>query len=171
VVTGAAPPVETTNSTSAGAIDNARNVVDLPVNGRNFQNLLKLDAAGEIGLQVETPSGTIFWRAGKGGSIQRSTDAGRNWIVQTSPSHEEWLAGAAVSDTVCWIVGRNGAIGRTTDGKHWKKVAPPPAAVDSSGKLPDWIGITAADAQAATITASDQRRYVTQNGGKTWRAQ
>jgi len=120
---------------------------------------------------VKTPSGEILWRAGKGGNIQRSADAGRTWILQTSPSQEDWLAGTAVSNKICWIVGRNGAIARTTDGEHWKKIAPPPTAADASGKFPDWIGIMAAGARKATITASDQRHYATQDGGNTWKAQ
>jgi photosystem II stability/assembly factor-like uncharacterized protein len=162
--------IETTNSTLGGAL-NASNVANLPLNGRDYQSLLKLDAAGELPVQVKTPSGKILWRAGKVGNIQRSADAGRTWILQTSPSQEDWLAGAAASDKICWMVGRNGAIAWTTNGKHWKKIAPPPAAADASGKLPDWIEITAAGAREATITASDQRHYVTQDGGKTWRAQ
>jgi len=112
---------------------------------------------------VKTPTGKILWRAGKGGNIQRSADAGRTWILQTSPSQEDWLAGMAVSDKISWMVGRNGAIARTTDGGHWEKIAPPSVAADSSGKLPDWIGITAAGARKATITASDQRQYATQD--------
>jgi photosystem II stability/assembly factor-like uncharacterized protein len=85
--------------------------------------------------------------------------------------HEEWLAGAAASDTSCWIVGRDGSVARTTDGEHWEKIASPPLSADASGKWPDWTGITTSNAQTATITASDQRRYATQDGGKTWRAQ
>jgi hypothetical protein len=170
VVTEAVPLVDTTNSTLSGTVSN-NTVRDLPLNGRDYQALLKLDAKGELPVQVKTPSGTILWRAGMGGRIERSTDAGRTWILQKSPLREEWLAGAAASDTMCWVVGRNGAIARTTDGRHWKKIAPPRLAVDSSGKYPDWISITAASAQTATITASDQRRYVTQDGGKTWKAQ
>ena len=171
VVTEAVPLVETTNSTLGGVVDNARNAADLPLNGRNYQALLKMDVTGQISVLLKPPSGSILLRAGKGGNIQRSTDAGLNWIVQRSPSREEWLAGAAISDTVCWLVGRNGAIARTTDGGHWKKIAPPRVAVDSSGNLPDWTSITAAGAKAATVTASDQRRYSTQDGGKTWKAQ
>jgi photosystem II stability/assembly factor-like uncharacterized protein len=162
--------VDTTNSTLGGTISNP-NISDLPLNGRNYQALLKLRAAGELPVQVKTPSGTILWRAGMGGRIERSTDAGRTWILQKSPLQEEWLAGAAISDTMCWIVGRKGAIARTTDGGHWKKIAPPRLALDSSGKYPDWMSITAAGAQTATIMAGDQRRYVTQDGGKTWKAQ
>jgi len=169
-VTESVPLVETTNSTLGGSLNNST-VKDLPLNGRDYQALLKLDPTRVIAVQVKTPTGKILWRAGKGGNIQRSADAGRTWILQTSPSQEDWLAGTAVSDKISWMVGRNGAIARTTDGGHWKKIAPPSVAADSSGKLPDWIGITAADARQATITASDQRQYATQDGGKTWKAQ
>jgi photosystem II stability/assembly factor-like uncharacterized protein len=148
----------------------ARAAANLPAAGRDFKALSKLDSTAEISTLIRTPSGSTSWRAGKGGRIERSADAGRTWISQASPSQEDWLAGAAVSDTICWIVGRNGAIARTMDGERWQKIAPPPLTVDSSGKLPDWISITAASAQTATITANDQRRYVTQDGGKTWRA-
>jgi photosystem II stability/assembly factor-like uncharacterized protein len=123
------------------------------------------------GAILKSPTGAVSWRIGGDGRIERSTDAGRTWALQMSPVQEEWLAGAAVSETTCWIVGRNGAIARTTDGEHWEQIASPPMASAASGKLPDWIAITATDAQTATITASDQRRYATQDGGKTWRTQ
>jgi len=168
-VTSEMPAIETSNSNLGGTVSG--NAKDLPMNGRNFQALARLGVPGELPVQVKTPSGTVLWRAGLGGKIERSTDAGRTWMLQKSPLQEGWLAGAAASDTMCWIVGRNGAIARTTDGSHWKKIASPRLAVDSSGKYPDWISIAAASAQTATITASDQRRYVTQDGGKTWKAQ
>jgi hypothetical protein len=60
---------------------------------------------------------------------------------------------------------------RTTDGRHWKKVTPPRMAADAAGKFPDWIGVIAVDAKTVTITASDQRRFATENAGKTWKAQ
>ena len=126
---------------------------------RNFSSLLK------------APSGSSLWRAGKGGAIERSIDAGKTWASQTSPSQEDWLAGAAVSDAVCWLVGRNGAIARTTDGEHWEIVASPPQAAGVAGKLPEWAGITARDAQSVTITASDGRHFATQDGGRTWQIQ
>src|SRR6266853_1108279 len=169
-VTEAVPLVETTNSTLGGSLNNST-VKHLRLNGRDYQALLKLDPTRVIAIQVKTPTGKILWRAGKGGIIQRSADAGRTWVSQTSPSQEDWLAGTAASDKISWMVGRNGAIARTTDGGHWKKIAPPSVAADSSGKLPDWIGITAVGARQATITASDQRQYATQDGGKTWKAQ
>jgi hypothetical protein len=169
-VTEAAPLVQTANSALSGILNESK-VKDLPLNGRNYESLLKLDAAGEFPTQINSPSGKILWRAGKGGVIQRSADAGRTWTPQKSPLQEDWFAGAAVSDKICWIAGRSGAIARTTDGNHWKKIAPPPMAADSSGKFPDWISITASDAKNVTITASDQRHFSTQNAGKTWTAQ
>ncbi len=38
-VTEAVPLVETTNATLGGTLDNA-DIVDMPLNGRNYQNLL-----------------------------------------------------------------------------------------------------------------------------------
>jgi photosystem II stability/assembly factor-like uncharacterized protein len=128
-----------------------------------------LETTGAGVILLKTPSGRVLWRTGKGGIIQHSTDGGRSWVLQTSPLQEDWLAGAAVSDSVSWLVGRNGAIARTTDGDHWERIASPPVA-STSGKMPDWGGVTARDAQNATISASDGRQYATQDGGKTWRA-
>ncbi|HXP80357.1 MAG TPA: hypothetical protein VN976_10670 [Verrucomicrobiae bacterium] len=120
---------------------------------------------------LKAPSGSTLWRAGNGGVIERSTDAGKSWVSQMSPSQEDWLAGAAVSDTVCWMAGRNGAIARTMDGKLWERVSPPAPAAGNDAKLPDWTGITARDAVSATITANDGRKFATPDGGKTWRLQ
>ena len=115
---------------------------------------------------LKAPSSSTLWRFGLRGSIERSTDAGKTWALQASPSPEDWLAGAAVSDTVCWLVGRRGAIARTLDGEHWENIAPP---LQPAG--PDWVGIAGADTQTATITASDGRKFVTTDGGKTWQQQ
>ncbi len=120
---------------------------------------------------LKSPSGSTLWRAGNGGVIERSTDAGKTWVSQMSPSQEDWLAGAAVSDTVCWMAGRNGAIARTMDGARWERISPPAQAAGTDAKLPDWTGITARDALSATITANDGRKFVTADGGKTWQLQ
>ena len=169
-VTEAAPAVETTNGTLQGTIQQDASA-ELPLNGRNYQALDKLRPAREFSALLKAASGSILWRAGKGGIIERSADAGKTWVSQVSPTQEDWLSGAAVSDTVCWLVGRNGAIARTVDGAHWRSVHSPPAASTTSGKYPDWVGVTAMDGQAATVTGGDQRRYTTANGGQTWQAQ
>jgi len=117
---------------------------------------------------LKTLSGSTMWRAGVGGKIERSTDGGATWLLQTSPSQEDWLAGAAVSDELCWLVGRRGAIARTVDGQHWDRVSPPPMAAGADGVLPDWTGIVASDSQTATIIAAYGRRFTTADGGQTW---
>jgi len=135
------------------------------------QAIAAFRAVREYPSLLKAPSGSILWRAGKGGIVERSGNAGKTWAPQMSSSTEDWLAGAAVSDTVCWLVGRNGAIARTTDGNRWESITPPAQAVGRDGKLPDWTGITARDAQSATVTASSGQRFATQDGGKTWQAQ
>jgi hypothetical protein len=156
---------------SADEIASAKAPASTPSAGGNFRSLSQTEATTENIALLKSPSGSIFWRVGRGGSIQRSSDAGRTWILQTSPSQQDWLAGAAFSDAICWIVGRNGSIARTIDGEHWERLISPPLATGTSGRFPDWISVTASGAQAATITGSDQRRYVTLDGGQTWRAQ
>ncbi len=108
---------------------------------------------------IASPSRTVLWRVGPGGSIERSHDAGRTWEMQVSNATADLLAGSAPSEMVCWVVGRSGTILRTTDGEHWEKI-PPPA-------LLDWNAVEARDKLNATVTAGTTR-YVTTDGGRTW---
>ena len=166
---GASPQVETSARALSGSLSDSK-AKGSPINGRNFQSLQEPDRKGVFRVPVNGASGKVLWRAGTGGDIERSADAGQTWTSQTSPLHEDWLAGAAVSDSICWIVGRNGAIARTIDGSHWEKIGPPPGARERSGKLPDWNGISAVDANNVTIMAGE-RRFATQDAGKSWMAQ
>ena len=120
---------------------------------------------------LQSPFGSEAWRVGSGGRIEHSADGGETWNPQTSPSGRDWLAGVAVSDMICWIAGKSGAIARTTDGEHWELIAPPSQASAPAGNLPDWVAITARDAQRATVTAMDGRKFATADVGKTWQAQ
>lgn len=123
----------------------------------------------QVSALLKAPLGSTVWRAGAAGKIERSVDGGVTWAMQPSPSQEDWLAGSAISDSVCWLVGRQGAIARTVDGEHWELVPPPLQATGANGTLPDWTGIAATDAQNATITGGDGRRFTTSDGGGTWR--
>ena len=138
---------------------------------RNRQGAADLKTNEPATVQATAPFGSTVWRMGKNGRIERSADAGETWVLQVSPSQEEWLAGAAVSDTVCWVAGRNGTIARTADGESWERIAPPAQVAANGARLPDWTGITARDAQSAAITASDGRKFSTADGGKTWQRQ
>jgi hypothetical protein len=166
-VTEGAPQVQkaagaASNSAQAEARPNA------PLNGRAFAALGQLQGAPSGAVLLNAPGSSVAWRAGKGGSIERSMDAGRTWVAQTSPSQQDWLAGAAFSDKVCWLAGRKGAIARTADGERWDLIPPPAQAVASGGGQPDWTRITALDALNATVTAADGRKFNTPDGGLTW---
>src|ERR1700722_593911 len=169
-VTEAAPVVEATNETAAGTIQQEAST-DLPSKGRDRQAIAALRPTRELSVILKASTGSTLWRAGRGGIIERSIDAGKTWASQMATSREDWLAGAAVSGTVCWLAGRNGAIARAIDGQNWGRIAPPAISAGGDAKLPDWAGVTARDAQSATITARDGRRFATPDGGQTWQPQ
>ena len=158
------------DATTSGAVGKKASP-ELRSSGRKDQPFAVLRPAPSYSSLLKAPSGSVLWRAGKDGMIERSTDAGQTWASQLTPSREDWLAGAAVSDTVCWLVGRNGAIARTTDGEHWVRVAVPAQFSGDDSKLPDWAGIATSDVQSATITATDGRKFATTDGGNTWQVQ
>jgi hypothetical protein len=169
-VTEATPSIETASGAPSGTVDKGSSA-NVPLNGRSFKSLAELRPAVEYSALLKAPSGTFLWRGGKGGIIERSTNTGKTWVTEISPSREDWIAGVAISDTVCWLVGRKGGIARTVDGEHWERVAPPAQAAAVAGKFVDWTGVTARGAQTATITASDGRKFTTTDGGKTWQMQ
>ena len=143
----------------------------LSAGARKPQSAADLKTTEPASVQATAPFGSTVWRMGKNGRVERSADAGETWVLQASPSQEEWLAAVAVSDTVCWVAGRNGSIARTTDGERWERIAPPAQGAANGAALPDLTGITARDAQSATITASDGRKFSTADGGRTWQRQ
>ncbi|MBI3669825.1 MAG: hypothetical protein HY237_08620 [Acidobacteria bacterium] len=112
-------------------------------------------------VSVTTPNASVLWRVGPAGQIEHTRDAGRTWTAQASNVEVDLVAGSAPAETVCWVVGRAGTVLRTTNGEHWEKVSPPTAM--------DLIRVKAVDAWKATVVAADQQRYVTSDGGKTWR--
>lgn len=114
-----------------------------------------------------SPDGSVSWRVGAAGRIERSTDRGQTWQQQASGVTAELLAGFAVSNDVVWVVGRAGVILRTTNGQQWQTVAPP------SGATADWGAVMARDAMSATVVSAeaDGRRFSTEDGGRTWTQQ
>lgn len=111
-------------------------------------------------IPIPTPVGKVFWRVAAAGLIQRSTDGGITWTIQTSGVVADLLSGSAPSETVCWVVGRSGTILRTIDaGQHWQKIESPVNAEIS--------GVFAFSEQRATVTLAGQS-YQTLDGGQTW---
>jgi photosystem II stability/assembly factor-like uncharacterized protein len=126
-------------------------------NGTVTSEVLEVESATTV---IQTPDAGVQYRIPGAGFVERSSDGGATWQGQSVKSDAEILAGAAPSVNVCWLVGRRGVILMTTDGKNWKKV--------SSPAVVDLVGVTAADAAFATVTAADGQRFSTGNGGRTW---
>lgn len=118
--------------------------------------------AGPAWIEADTPDGLVRVRVGAGGAIERSDDRGVTWAGQSSGVSTDLTAVAPLSPQLCWAVGRQGTVLRTTDGVAWVR-RPFPAEIDL-------VAISATDAQVATVTAADGRRFGTRDGGTTWQA-
>ena len=110
--------------------------------------------------EVASPDLTSRWRIGRGGTIYRSTDAGKTWVAQKSGVTLDLFAASAPSPDVCWIVGRSGVVLLTTNGETWRRV---PFAEPA-----DLRAVAATDARTATVTTLDGRAFRTFDGGMTW---
>lgn len=113
------------------------------------------------------PGAKILWRVGAAGSIERSTNKGKDWTPQVSGVLTDLLAGSAPSAKVSWIVGSGGTILRTIDaGAHWSKINSP-----APGEL---AGIRATDALHAYVWFAPNPStglapsFQTNDGGSTW---
>lgn len=160
-VSGAAPSaLNTASSDLAANATTATELSKLPANGRDFQQLAQLAASDPR--YIISPDQKLAWRVGDSGKIERSTDRGKTWKLQSSGVGADLRAGSAASDKVCWVIGKAGTILLTTDGgKHWKPVTSP---------ITEDIGrIHATDAQHATIWDIPNRKsFATSDGGLTW---
>jgi len=129
--------------------------------GKNVNALMTVAAADAQ--YVVAPDKKAGWRVGDAGKIERTTDRGKTWKLQTSGVSTDLRTGSATSGKVCWIVGKAGTILLTTDGgKHWKQITSP---------IPEDLGgIHAADALHASIwDVPNHKSYETSDGGATWK--
>jgi hypothetical protein len=112
---------------------------------------------------IAVPGSNVMWRAGRGGLIEFSKDAGSSWSRQTSGVRADLFSGSAPSDKICWIVGRLGTVLLTTDGgAHWNLL--------SSPMKDDLGGVQASDALHARVWNSiDTKSFETSDGGVTWK--
>ena len=112
---------------------------------------------------VVSPDPNMRWRI-SGSLVERSTDGGRTWTVQSIGIQMPVAAGASPAPGVCWMVGRGGTVLLTIDGETWRRLEFP----DSNVNL---VAVAARDALSATVTTADGRIYLTDDGGKTWKVQ
>jgi hypothetical protein len=110
---------------------------------------------------IPTPDSNIFYRTAKGGFVEVSEDGGVTWQGQLLNPSAEFTAGSAPEPRICWLVGRSGIVFLTEDGKSWRKLPSPTSE--------DLVAVVARSASNATVTATDDRKWSTDDAGKTWR--
>jgi Photosynthesis system II assembly factor YCF48/Putative zinc-finger len=113
-------------------------------------------------IEIPSPNRNVRWRIVAGTSVERSTDGGATWQVQSTGATGRLTAGAAPSPTTCWLVGTGGVVLVSKDGRTWQRVAIP--------ETVDLAGVFATDDSNAKATAADGRVFSTTDGGKTWRS-
>ena len=110
--------------------------------------------------EITSPDPAIRWRIAAGGSVERTTNGGTTWESTPTGITADLTAGASPSPLVCWLVGRSGTVLLSTDGRTWRRVPFP--------EMTDLATVQAANAQTATVTATDGRTFRTTDGGLTW---
>ena len=105
----------------------------------------------------------IRWRV-LPGAVERSLDGGAIWSRLAFTGSPALLGnittGSSPSSSICWFVGRLGTVLLVTDGLALRAV-----------EFPDTANLTAVqatDARNAVITADNGRRFLTDDGGRTW---
>ena len=140
-----------------------------PLNGRDDRMMMKqgvssqvVEVTGSASGLILTPDNRVFWKLQPAGTVQLTTDGGKDWKSLETGANEFLTTGFAPSSNVCWIAGRSGTLLLTKDrGSHWSKINTPIAG--------DLGGVRAADAKHASIW--DEARhtsYETSDGGSTW---
>jgi hypothetical protein len=158
-VVSAAPAMDSTSAPTQQMTSEARR--DLPVNGRNYTELLSLPP-GVVSNVIAAPKGKYAWRVAAAGLIEHSSDNGKTWKAQKSGVTVDLISGSAPGEKICWVAGKAGTLLLTTDGgKHWKTVKAPVGS--------DLDRVQASDAQHARIWSMGNREvYETNNAGLSW---
>jgi hypothetical protein len=122
----------------------------------------KAQVTGSSAGLILTPDNKVFWKLQPGGTVQLTTDGGKNWKAVEIAANAELISGFAPSSRICWIAGKAGALVLTTDrGRHWTRISTP--------ILGDLGGVHADDEKHASIwDAAKQTSYETSDGGATW---
>jgi hypothetical protein len=143
-----------------------------PLNGRNDTDSLMMkqgvsnklaESAGSLKGLILTPDNRVFWKLLPAGTVQLTTDGGKDWKSLETGANEQLTAGFAPSAKVCWIAGNAGTLVLTKDrGDHWTKISTPIAG--------DLGGVHAVDAKHASIWDINRHTsYETSDGGATWK--
>jgi hypothetical protein len=110
---------------------------------------------------ISTPDSDVFYRIAGGGFVEISEDGGATWQRQLLNPSAEFTAGSAPEPRICWLVGRSGIVFLTEDGKSWRELLSPTSE--------DLVVVVAKSASNATVTATDDRKWSTDDDGRNWR--
>jgi hypothetical protein len=147
-VESAAPPIDTTTSSMMTKQGVASQMVEVTSAGAGL---------------ILTPDNRVFWKLQSPGTVQLTTDGGKDWKSLETGANADLTTGFAPSSSVCWIAGKSGTLVLTKDrGRHWTRLSTP---------IPgDLGGVHAADAKHASIwDAARHTSYETSDGGATWK--
>jgi photosystem II stability/assembly factor-like uncharacterized protein len=124
--------------------------------------VVEVTGAEAAGL-ILTPDNRVFWKLQSTGTVQLTTDGGKDWKSLETGANVDLTTGFAPSSSVCWIAGKSGTLLLTKDrGSHWTRINTPIAG--------DLGGVHAADAKHASIwDAAKHTSYETSDGGSTWK--
>jgi len=148
-----------TVQTEAPAVDTTTNIMSMK---QGVSNEI-VESDGSINALILTPNNRVFWKLQPAGTVQLTTDGGKDWKSLETGANEDLTAGFAPSSNVCWIAGRSGTLLLTKDrGAHWSRINTPIAG--------DLGGVHAVDAKHASIwDATRHTSYETSDGGSTWK--
>jgi len=111
---------------------------------------------------ITTPDSDVFYRIATGGFVEISEDGGVTWQRQLLNPSAQFTAGSAPEPRICWLVGRSGIVFLTDDGKNWRQIPSPTSE--------DLIAVVAKSASNATVASDDDRKWTTDDAGKSWHA-
>ncbi len=110
---------------------------------------------------ISTPDSDIFYRIAKGGFVEISEDGGH--LARPAPESLRRIRRGIRPRTANLLARRPlGVVFLTEDGKSWRKLPSPTSE--------DLVAVVAKSASNATVTANDDRKWSTDDSGKSWHA-
>lgn len=132
-----------------------------PVGAATATDAKAAAAAGAVA-ESRAVAPSANWRLVDGG-VERSAGSGTGTsATRFRPDGVTFRAIAGVPPAIWWAVGDEGAVFRTIDGVTWTRVAFP--------ERVNLASVQATDAHRARVADANQRTFVTDDGGWTWRA-
>jgi len=184
-VASAEGQLQTQTADATSSVTNL-NVIQVPANGRDFAELVKL-SPGIV-------TGGPLWAIRSSGKLQRSLDQGKTWqnvdvnasLASAASETIEVASGpslarkkeqaptltfrtVAAAGLEVWAGGSGGALYHSTDaGKHWTRVVPAAAGSVLTG---DIVSVEFADPQHGKLSTSTAEVWATSDHGQTWQKQ